>query len=219
MVMRRMSSSVVTTVPGETLPRSSHRLAIAGAMASGFAGRIAGEGGIGVGIGRNLDVAYIGRHGWKRVGASEVVTVHTLARASTATGTADAARASWSPGDAWRASLGRNYFEAVSRLRPVLRTSPRCSRRPTTRYRPVGSTLIALPASATVMPGRSRMRASNCSSRLPGCVRRPAGEAVAPLALVDAVRRPPPAEGVVPLGFAGAPEGLRRRDRRARAGT
>src|SRR3954451_12026176 len=105
-----------------------------------------------------------------------------------------------------------------SRLRPVFRTSPRCSRRPTTRYRPVGSTLIAFPASATVIPGRSRMRASNCSSRLPGCVRRPAREAVVPLALVDAVRRRPPAEEVVPLGFAGAAEGLRRRDRRARAG-
>src|SRR3954471_9441567 len=200
MVMRRMSSSVVTTVPGETLPRSSHRLAIAGAMASGFAGRIAGEGGIGVGIGRNLDVAYIGRHGWKRVGASDVVTVHNLARASTATGTADAARASWSPGDAWRASLARNYFEAGSRLRPVLRTSPRCSRRPTTRYRPVGSTLIALPASATVMPGRSRISARSCSSRRPGAVRRrPRIAGVAPSALAGAVRRRRRAEADAPL--------------------
>jgi energy-coupling factor transporter ATP-binding protein EcfA2 len=54
---------------------------------------------------------------------------------------------------------------AGSRARPRLRSSPRPSRRCTTRYRPVGSTPSALPASATVTPGRSRTRASSCCSR------------------------------------------------------
>src|SRR4051812_23475770 len=107
-----------------------------------------------------------------------------------------------------------------SRLRPFFRTSPRCSRRPTTRYRPVGSTLIALPASATVIPGRSRISASSCSSRRPGALRRRPRFARVPLsALARAARRRRRAgSSGAPLAFVGAAAALRRRVRAARAG-
>jgi hypothetical protein len=55
----------------------------------------------------------------------------------------------------------------VSRLRPVLRSWPLCSRRWTTRYKLVGSTPSSAPASRTVMPGRARTSSTSCSLRAP----------------------------------------------------
>jgi hypothetical protein len=57
---------------------------------------------------------------------------------------------------------------AGSKWRPDVRTAPRCSRRRTSRYRPVGSTPSSVPSSRTVMPGRNRTSSRTCSSRRPG---------------------------------------------------